>query len=88
MNPQCPDPADDEILTLAADWCMRLHSDDCSPEDRAAFTQWLQADARHAYEYGKMLEIWELCSELPNHEGTLDGLLSITSPRHKGSIDI
>jgi transmembrane sensor len=88
MNPQSPPPIDDDVLSQAADWCVRLHEDDSTPADRAAFALWVQADPRHALEYGKMLEIWELCSELPKHEGTVDSLLTVSSPHHNGSIDI
>lgn len=88
MNPISPNATEDEILTQAADWCLRLHGEDCSAADRAAFALWIQADPRHALEFGKMLEIWELSSELPHHLSTAESLLTISSPRHKGTLEI
>ncbi|NIF29046.1 DUF4880 domain-containing protein [Pantoea sp. Tr-811] len=87
MPPPLPDPEDDALLTQAADWCLRLHDGSCTAAERAAFERWVQADARHALEYAKMLEIWDLCDELPRHESTLDTLLTVTSPRNKGVLD-
>lgn len=66
-----PPPADDDsLLQEAADWCMRLNAEDCSPSDQQAFQQWLQADPRHAQEYQAMQDIWLLSEHLPHKKPT------------------
>ncbi|WP_331695507.1 DUF4880 domain-containing protein [Pseudomonas sp. ZY71] len=76
---------DEDILTQAADWCMRLNDDDCSPADRQDFQHWIQLDPRHAFEYAKMLEIWDLSGQLPEEPGPAKKLLSGDASMHKGS---
>lgn len=66
MNTQLPSTDDDRLLQEAADWCMRLHAEDCSEDDKQTFQQWLHADPRHAEEYLAMLEIWALSERLPH----------------------
>lgn len=38
----------------AAQWYARLHAPDCSPEERTAFTDWLNADAANQRAFGKI----------------------------------
>ncbi|WP_085688402.1 MULTISPECIES: DUF4880 domain-containing protein [unclassified Pseudomonas] len=71
--------ADEEILNQAAHWCLRLQDDTCTAEERQAFQQWIQLSPRHAFEYAKMLEIWDISEQLPNHSKTRKQLL--TDPR-------
>ena len=47
----------DAITDAAAHWCMRLHANDCTAEERLAFEQWHDAHPLHAFEYEAMLEI-------------------------------
>lgn len=42
----------------AADWCARLHAEDCSEEDRLAFQSWIERDARHRDVYAHVMGIW------------------------------
>ncbi|WP_433771135.1 FecR family protein [Pseudomonas putida] len=58
----------DAITDAAAHWCMRLHADDCTAQERRAFEQWLHAHPLHAVEYDAMLEIWEIAGDLPRPE--------------------
>lgn len=58
----------DAITDAAAQWCMRLHAEDCSASERAAFEQWLAADPLHALEYEAMLDIWQTADHLPRPE--------------------
>ncbi|NUT78906.1 FecR family protein [Pseudomonas sp. C1C7] len=58
----------DAITDAAAHWCMRLHAEDCTPQERLAFEQWLDAHPLHAFEYEAMLEIWEVAGDLPRPE--------------------
>ena len=61
-----PSPADSDTLVQdAAHWCMRLHAEDLSEEERGEFQRWLAADPRHAAEYAEMEEIWALSELLP-----------------------
>lgn len=61
-----PSPADSDTLVQdAAHWCMRLHAEDFSEEERGEFQRWLAADPRHAAEYAEMEEIWALSELLP-----------------------
>ncbi|MBZ9779970.1 DUF4880 domain-containing protein [Pseudomonas sp. REP124] len=84
MKPSNPQDSEDEILTQAANWCLRLNDETCTAEERAAFQQWVQADPRHAFEYAKMLEIWDLSDELPNDPRTAKKLLTDPPSRHHG----
>ncbi|WP_283188187.1 DUF4880 domain-containing protein [Pseudomonas sp. PMCC200344] len=85
MNPPNPCEMDEEILTQAAHWCMRLQDDTCTTEERLAFQQWIQTDPRHSFEYAKMLEIWDLSDQLPDNQSTSKKLLTDTSARHNGA---
>ncbi|MFS2070834.1 FecR/PupR family sigma factor regulator [Pseudomonas sp. CT11-2] len=84
MKAPSPCEMDEEILTQAAHWCMRLQDDTCTTEERLAFQHWIQIDPRHAFEYAKMLEIWELSDGSPNNKSTSKKLLTDTSPLHDG----
>lgn len=55
----------DTLISEAASWCLCLHDEACTAQDRAAFEQWLQLDPLHGVEYAKMLEIWALSGRLP-----------------------
>ncbi|TDF86406.1 FecR family protein [Pseudomonas sp. H9] len=55
----------DAITDAAAQWCMRLHAEDCTPAERQAFEQWLAADPLHAQEYEAMQDIWQTADHLP-----------------------
>jgi len=61
----------DAITDAAAHWCMRLHAEDCTEQERLAFEQWLDAHPLHAFEYEAMLEIWEVAGDLPRPETTV-----------------
>jgi len=65
MKPYFPYPLCDEILSQAAEWCLRLQESACTSAEREAFAQWVQADPRHAFEYARVLETWELSNALP-----------------------
>ncbi|AWY39308.1 DUF4880 domain-containing protein [Pseudomonas putida] len=58
----------DAVTDAAAHWCMRLHADDCTAQERLAFEQWREAHPLHAFEYEAMLEIWEIAGDLPRPE--------------------
>ncbi|BBH45810.1 FecR/PupR family sigma factor regulator [Pseudomonas sp. KU43P] len=81
MKPRPPAQSLDTVITEAASWCLRLHDEGCSAEDHAAFALWLQADPLHAFEYGKMLEIWDLSDQLANHPASASTLLTNAAPR-------
>jgi transmembrane sensor len=85
MTSSAPDEMDEDILTQAADWCMRLHDDHCPFADRREFQDWIQLDPRHAFEYAKMLEIWDLGGQLPEEPGTAKKLLTGDASMRKGS---
>ena len=55
----------DAITEAAAQWCMRLHEPDCTDQEHAAFSVWLNADPLHAFEYEAMLDIWDTSEHLP-----------------------
>lgn len=66
MNQDRHIPSENDAITdAAAHWCMRLHADDCTAAEQAAFARWLAADPRHAAEYQAMLEIWDTADLLP-----------------------
>lgn len=72
MNTPPPASSQGEQLTEdAAYWCMRLHDQDCTAEERLAFQHWVDADPAHAREFAEMLEIWEISSDLPKASSPL-----------------
>jgi transmembrane sensor len=71
MKPTPPCEIDEEILTQAAHWCMRLQDHTCTIAERLEFQQWIQLDPLHPFEYAKMLEIWDATGQLPSTERTL-----------------
>lgn len=54
-----------DLAEQAAFWCMRLHDEDCTTEERAEFERWLVQDPAHAAEYRSMVEIWDVSALLP-----------------------
>ncbi|WAC00101.1 MULTISPECIES: FecR family protein [Pseudomonas] len=73
MNQDRLNPSPDDAITdAAAQWCMRLHADDCTPAEREAFARWLAADPRHHDEYQAMLEIWFTADLLPRNATVVD----------------
>jgi ferric-dicitrate binding protein FerR (iron transport regulator) len=88
MTPSDLNAMDEDISVQAADWCMRLHDDHCPPADRQDFQRWIQLDPRHAFEYAKMLEIWDLSGLLPEEPETAKKLLTGDTLAHKGSCEI
>jgi len=54
----------DAIVRAAADWCMLIHSDECSPADQVAFNQWLKQDPAHEQAYNKIRQVWGLSEQL------------------------
>lgn len=68
MNTQKSTPNRDNnaktIARVAADWCMRVQSEDCSAAERAALEQWLKQDPAHEQAYHKILRVWSLSEQL------------------------
>lgn len=64
----------------AAFWCMRLHDEGCSDDERAAFQRWLARDPKHAAEYRAMLEIWTVSGKLPRENELLDVGIEAQTP--------
>lgn len=60
-----PDPANNSVIKKAAYWVLRLHEEDCAVAERQAFAVWVQTNPEHAFEYAKMLEIWDQSEQLP-----------------------
>nr|WP_314616826.1 DUF4880 domain-containing protein [uncultured Pseudomonas sp.] len=88
MKPPPPAQASDTVISEAASWCLRLHDETCCADDHAAFERWLQADPLHAFEYAKMLEIWDLSDRLANHPASASRLLTNAAPRDDGTLDL
>ncbi|MGF6091203.1 FecR family protein [Pseudomonas sp. 18173] len=61
----------DAITDAAAHWCMRLHANDCTEQERQAFAQWRDTHPFHALEYEAMLEIWDVAADLPRPDSVL-----------------
>ncbi|MHC5351624.1 FecR family protein [Metapseudomonas furukawaii] len=55
----------DSLSEIAADWCIRVHSDECTDAEREAFRRWYDADPSHAEEYAAMCRIWKVSEQLP-----------------------
>lgn len=65
---------------MAADWCVRLHFEECSDAQRAEFLRWYHADPAHAAEYANMCRIWQVSEQLP----VVSAAPSMTRPRRRG----
>jgi transmembrane sensor len=88
MTPSDLNAMDEDISVQAAEWCMRLHDDDCPPDIRQDFQRWIEVEPRHAFEYAKMLEIWDLSGQLPDEPETAKKLLTAhgVAPERKREI--
>lgn len=75
-------PSDDPV-EAAAHWCMRLHADDCTDVERAAFDRWLKSDPSHADEYQAMLEIWLVSEHLPGQTAQSAPPQPVAEPRRR-----
>ncbi|AXM95347.1 FecR family protein [Pseudomonas plecoglossicida] len=62
---KAPDKAPKTPVEMAADWCVRLHFDECTDADRSEFLRWYDADPLHAEEYRKMCRVWQVSEQLP-----------------------
>ncbi|WP_263139938.1 FecR family protein [Pseudomonas sp. RIT-PI-AD] len=89
MNTSSPAPAEnDALVEEAARWCMRIHAEDCSAQEREAFRCWLATSPEHAREYLAMLEIWEISAFLEpglTAEPAATAESRIDAPRASGS---
>lgn len=65
-----PSQARKTPIEMAADWCVRLHLDECTDADRAEFLRWHDADPVHAQEYRKMCRVWQVSEQLPPRHST------------------
>lgn len=66
MSPAYPRTVDHDAITeAAAQWCLRLHAEDCTPAERVAFERWLAAEPLHAHAYRAMAQMWEVSDYLP-----------------------
>ncbi|GLK61118.1 FecR family protein [Azotobacter vinelandii] len=73
--------ASDNLLDEAAYWCMRMHAEDCTNEERTAFERWLKISPAHMREYQAMLDIWLVSEHLPVQAIAGDSVR--TSPRRR-----
>ena len=65
---QRTDPLDqlDPIAAEATRWFVRLHEDSETPDHRAAFDLWRDADPRHAEAYARLQRLWGASGHLPS----------------------
>jgi transmembrane sensor len=57
--------SNDNVTDEAAYWCMRLNAEDCTPEERAAFAQWVAMSPANSEEFEAIREIWDVSDLLP-----------------------
>lgn len=70
VPPPTPSGEQDDLLTeQAVQWCVRIHDESCTDQDRAALQAWLDADPRHAHEYEAVKDLWSLAEDLPGESG-------------------
>lgn len=72
-----PDPQEDPIAALAAEWFVRLHGEGATGDDWASFEHWLQASPAHARAYERLEAIW---TELDDDRDALAAALSEAAP--------
>ncbi|MBB3104560.1 FecR family protein [Azomonas macrocytogenes] len=70
----------DSIIDEAAHWCMRLHSGECTDQERKEFDHWLKSSPVHAREYKAMQEIWFFSERLPRKAQRPNALPSYQRP--------
>lgn len=86
MNrPPLSHASNDSLAETAAQWCMRLHADDCTDEERATFNLWLHSDPAHAREYQAMMDIWLVSEHLPSHMPRTPSASSRSAPTRRRS---
>lgn len=55
----------DRLLETASDWVVRIQEGELSPEDLAAWSQWLQASPNHQRAFDDVQELWRNLGRLP-----------------------
>ncbi|MFJ3484125.1 FecR family protein [Pseudomonas sp. NPDC090202] len=88
MNtPKLSEAEFDAITEAAAQWCMRLHEEDCTDAEREEFQRWLETSPVHAFEYEAMQEIWDTADHLPRTVGETPNIetASIKTPSPEAS---
>ncbi len=73
--------SNDTVTDEAAYWCMRLHAEDCTLEERESFTRWLAQDPAHGLEFEAMQGIWDISDNLPRQ--TLPQAAQSAQPKHR-----
>src|SRR3546814_3574117 len=58
MGAQPDSDADPRVAEQAAEWLVRLDSQDCTEAERAAFESWQAADPMHAVAYRQAQAMW------------------------------
>lgn len=63
----------------AADWCIRLHEENCTIAERDVFNEWIKSAPNNAFEYEKILKIWNLSTQL---SPTASAMQHAAKPQH------
>jgi len=75
------------VVAAATEWYLKMQDDACTPEQRSALHDWLQADPMHRLAYGRIDSIWSRFGQVDARAGkaALDASLA-GSGRHRRAL--
>lgn len=73
------------VVAAATEWYLKMQDDACTPEQRSALHDWLQADPMHRLPYGRMDSIWSRFGQVDARAGkaALDASLAGAGRRRR-----
>lgn len=73
------------VVAAATDWYLKMQDAACTPEQRSALHDWLQADPMHRLAYGRIDSIWSRFGQVDARAGkaALDASLSGSGRRRR-----
>lgn len=73
------------VVVAATEWYLKMQDDACTPEQRSALHDWLQADPMHRLAYGRMDSIWSRFGQVDARAGkaALDASLAGAGRRRR-----
>ncbi|MBL8469106.1 FecR domain-containing protein [Methyloversatilis discipulorum] len=73
------------VVAAATEWYLKMQDDACTPEQRSALHDWLQADPMHRLAYGRIDSIWSRFGQVDARAGkaALDASLAGSGRRRR-----
>ena len=86
MSEPRPDPEQDPIYAVAADWLIRLQQPDLSLDETLGWQQWMAEDPRHRDAFRGLEAVWEKFESVPLPPAASNGALK--SDTYDGSLPV